>query len=272
MTTQGNRYIVVEIPGKSRRDLVETVKRQAQLRFRLVACSRRPAHRCRPQRRPAPADPARRLARRRRAAARAPTATPDEPTEQPTATPTTPRRGAPEPPTAAPRRQARPPEPAAPSAPSTGPRRRRVDRRGSPTTDARPTAPSGARRRRPAEVDRQPRRQVAVDAYNAFTCPPTTRRTSTRPARPSLATTRRPLVTCDDQGHEVPALRRDDRGHRPRRRPRRHPAEPGQLGRQPRLQRRRHRRRSPRSPGALLRHPAAVRDRPRRPGDLRARP
>ena len=39
VTTQSNRFIVVEIPGKSRRDLVETVKRQAQLRFRLVACS-----------------------------------------------------------------------------------------------------------------------------------------------------------------------------------------------------------------------------------------
>ena len=39
VTTQGNRYIVVEIPGQSRRDLVDTVKRQAQLRFRLVACS-----------------------------------------------------------------------------------------------------------------------------------------------------------------------------------------------------------------------------------------
>ena len=37
VTTQGNRFIVVEIPGESRRDLVETVKRQAQLRFRVVA-------------------------------------------------------------------------------------------------------------------------------------------------------------------------------------------------------------------------------------------
>lgn len=34
---QGNKFIVVEIPGESRRDLVETVVRQAQLRFRLVA-------------------------------------------------------------------------------------------------------------------------------------------------------------------------------------------------------------------------------------------
>lgn len=37
VSTQGNQYIVAEIPGESRRDLVETVKRQAQLRFRLVA-------------------------------------------------------------------------------------------------------------------------------------------------------------------------------------------------------------------------------------------
>jgi preprotein translocase subunit SecD len=39
VTTQGNQFVVVEIPGKSRRDLVDTVKRQAQLRFRLVACT-----------------------------------------------------------------------------------------------------------------------------------------------------------------------------------------------------------------------------------------
>ncbi len=39
VTTEGNQYVVVEIPGKSRRDLVETVERQAQLRFRVVALS-----------------------------------------------------------------------------------------------------------------------------------------------------------------------------------------------------------------------------------------
>jgi preprotein translocase subunit SecD len=37
VTTEGNQYIVVEIPGKSRANLVDTVKRQAQLRFRVVA-------------------------------------------------------------------------------------------------------------------------------------------------------------------------------------------------------------------------------------------
>jgi len=34
---QGSRFVVVEIPGTTRRDLVDLVKRQAQLRFRLVA-------------------------------------------------------------------------------------------------------------------------------------------------------------------------------------------------------------------------------------------
>ncbi len=38
VTTQGERIIVVEIPGDSRPELEETVKRQAQLRFRVVAC------------------------------------------------------------------------------------------------------------------------------------------------------------------------------------------------------------------------------------------
>lgn len=41
VTTQGGSSIVVEVPGKTtdRAKLEETVKRQAQLRFRLVACS-----------------------------------------------------------------------------------------------------------------------------------------------------------------------------------------------------------------------------------------
>jgi preprotein translocase subunit SecD len=39
VTTQGNQFVTVEIPGESRQDLVNTVKRQAQLRFRVVACT-----------------------------------------------------------------------------------------------------------------------------------------------------------------------------------------------------------------------------------------
>jgi preprotein translocase subunit SecD len=39
VVTEGSNNIVVEIPGDPRRDLTDTVERQAQLRFRMVACS-----------------------------------------------------------------------------------------------------------------------------------------------------------------------------------------------------------------------------------------
>jgi preprotein translocase subunit SecD len=39
VTTQGSQYIVVEVPGDTDNSLLETVNRQAQLRFRTVACS-----------------------------------------------------------------------------------------------------------------------------------------------------------------------------------------------------------------------------------------
>jgi preprotein translocase subunit SecD len=39
VTTQGNRYIVVEVPGSTSNTLRDTVTRTAQLRFRTVACS-----------------------------------------------------------------------------------------------------------------------------------------------------------------------------------------------------------------------------------------
>ncbi|CAN5483859.1 protein translocase subunit SecD [soil metagenome] len=39
VTTQGSQYIVVEVPGDTDNSLLDTVNRQAQLRFRTVACS-----------------------------------------------------------------------------------------------------------------------------------------------------------------------------------------------------------------------------------------
>ncbi|HET6625722.1 MAG TPA: protein translocase subunit SecD [Nocardioidaceae bacterium] len=39
VTTQGDRNIIVEIPGQNRKELVNTVKQTAQLRFRLVAAA-----------------------------------------------------------------------------------------------------------------------------------------------------------------------------------------------------------------------------------------
>jgi preprotein translocase subunit SecD len=46
VVSQGSNIIVVEVPGESRRELRETVERQAQLRFRLVACSERSGLAC----------------------------------------------------------------------------------------------------------------------------------------------------------------------------------------------------------------------------------
>ncbi len=42
VSTQGNRNIIVEIPGRNRTDLVDAVQRTAQLRFRLVVGSPQP--------------------------------------------------------------------------------------------------------------------------------------------------------------------------------------------------------------------------------------
>jgi preprotein translocase subunit SecD len=39
VTTQGSKNIVVEVPGNTDNSLIDTVKRQAQLRFRTVACT-----------------------------------------------------------------------------------------------------------------------------------------------------------------------------------------------------------------------------------------
>lgn len=39
VVTQSGKFVIVEIPGDSRRDLIETVQRQARLSFRVIACS-----------------------------------------------------------------------------------------------------------------------------------------------------------------------------------------------------------------------------------------
>src|SRR5687767_12352601 len=43
VSVQGDDQIIVEIPGDARDDLVDSVKRQAQLRFRLVAAGPAPS-------------------------------------------------------------------------------------------------------------------------------------------------------------------------------------------------------------------------------------
>lgn len=56
VTTQGNDVIIVEIPGDTSNSLIDTVKRQAQLRFRTVACTSTAPGPC-ASATPTPADP-----------------------------------------------------------------------------------------------------------------------------------------------------------------------------------------------------------------------
>ena len=116
VTTQGDRNIIVEIPGENRTDLVDAVKRTAQLRFRLVAGQPQPGQPAaeRVRRRPAGRRPAQALTGKRRSRRR-------------------PRRSAP----------ARPPRPIR-------------DRRRSPTPTADAHADSGRSPTAPRPTQEQP--------------------------------------------------------------------------------------------------------------------
>ena len=265
----GQPFIVVEIPGaEPRATSSRPCKRQAQLRFRLVACSDRVGARA--ARRATPRDPDRGRAGRRRGR-------PDrDPAARGHARARRRRRRRRR--VAVRQRQPGPGRatPTRPPSPTADRRRRRTEPR--PSADRRPRAseapPSradpGTRgrrgRRRPADLDRQPQPGGGRRLQRVHL--PDRRHAGQRRGRPGEAAghlrvpTTRPAV-------EVPAVRRDDRGHRARRRGGRDPAEPGQLRRDPRLRRRGHRGLRRHLPGAG-RHREAVRDRPRRPGPLRA--
>jgi preprotein translocase subunit SecD len=180
VTVEGNRYIVVEIPGESRRDLVDTVKRQAQLRFRLVACSDSDPSRCQTGGATAtPQNPT------------APQTSPGTGVELPSETPTATGGAAPSD-TASPsgannrapvNYSGKTKKPQATESPSASPT-------GSPSESATPadgaTAPSDAGTPTTAPVIPSPEggkdvddplkwidapNQEAIDAYNNFTCP-----------------------------------------------------------------------------------------------------
>lgn len=177
VTVQGNRFIVVEIPGQSRRDLVETVRRQAQLRFRLAACS---------DFNPGPC------------AGGAPTA------------PTDPGTGVTQPPSPE-------ASPAASGEQSPGGNNRApvgyADESGSPSPSPEESeasaSPADSASANPAEPAPDGGENVddpltwmnnpnpaAVEAYNKFTCP--------APGKPVNVEDdpKKPLVTCDDQGQK----------------------------------------------------------------------
>ena len=206
VTVQGNKYIVVEIPGDSRRDLVNTVKRQAQLRFRLVACSDSDPSRCQAG---APA-----------------TTTPQDPTAPDTGgtgagvtAPAAPTPGD----TTAPSDVATPSDAATPSGSANRAPVHYADGTDSPTPTPAPsdptsdqpsdgaTAPSDAGVPTGVPVTPSPEggadvgdplkwidapNQEAIDAYNAFTCPqdgtPVNLETTPRSRWSAASGTRRP--------------------------------------------------------------------------------
>ena len=176
VTTQGNEFVTVEIPGTSRRDLVETVERQAQLRFRLVACS---------------------SADNRCGAAGAPTA----PGQTPGDTPSAPAGSGvtlPSKPNDAPGDGASPTDNRPPVGFGRGDRAAKSPSpspspSGSSDEPSQPTQPGGEENVDPLTWIDNPD-QASVRAFQKYECPPAGE-TAVVADDPD-----QPLVTCDDQG------------------------------------------------------------------------
>ncbi|MGY2874981.1 preprotein translocase subunit SecD [Marmoricola sp. URHA0025 HA25] len=170
VTVQGNKNIVVEIPGKNRKSLVDAVKRTAQLRFRILAAG------------PAPGRPA--------------TTTPSaSPTGSPTGTPT--GTASPSAPTTA---------GTATPKPRVGPHYAKKTPTPSPTPTgtatptlptATPTAPAttakGASVDDPIAWAQDPGDEWTAK-FAAYTCPPASASTTV------VDDPKTPLITCDDKG------------------------------------------------------------------------
>jgi len=177
VAVQGNKYIVVEIPGPTRNDLVDVVARQAQLRFRLVALQ----------------------------GSGAPGAPSTNPTDVPGSGVTAPAQPTPTTSTA--------PSATATSTPKGRADPKYADASGSPSASASPltaAAPTSTPLPTPTEsattqdgssVDAalafmNSPDQASTAAYNAFSCPTN----GTVPPVDDDPT--KPLVTCDDKGQK----------------------------------------------------------------------
>ncbi|MEI5675005.1 MULTISPECIES: protein translocase subunit SecD [unclassified Nocardioides] len=209
VTVQGGQFVVVEVPGdvENRRQLEETVKRQAQLRFRLVACSESGGG-CTGAATDPSLDPNLDLPDGSTVVPGDGTAT-DAPTDAPAATPSEPAAspsGANRPPVGfartdeTPAPSDAPTDAASPSAPAESPS-------GSTTADpSAPADPSASASATPqvAEYDgpkagqteellawQNAPDQASIDAYNAFTCP-----TDGTPVS-LVDDPERPIVSCE---------------------------------------------------------------------------
>jgi preprotein translocase subunit SecD len=189
VSTQGNRNIIVEIPGKNASSLVDSVKRTAQLRFRIVAGSPQPgtpvvSPSASPSGSPSPSGAA-------------------SPTASPKVTPT-PKAGKS---SATPKPR---PAPFAQSSPSKSPGKKAAaaSKAASPTASPIPT-PSAAATSQPqttakgASIDdpvawAQNPGTEWLTKYAAFTCPSS----KTAAATPVADVPDQPLITCDNKGQK----------------------------------------------------------------------
>ncbi|MEP6815006.1 MAG: protein translocase subunit SecD [Marmoricola sp.] len=190
VSTQGGKNIVVEIPGKNRKDLVDAVKRTAQLRFRLVAQGSpqrgTPAPTISPTVSPSASPTQKSTQKPGKKATKGSGAQVGSPT--PTATPkprVAPGQDQPRQPTAT-------KKPARKASPSTSPS-------ASPSAAATqvPTGPPGG-----ASIDDPLAWQLAPDTaslrqFVTYICP-----AKGTPLPPSADDPAKPLVTCDDLGNK----------------------------------------------------------------------
>jgi preprotein translocase subunit SecD len=171
VTTQGDKNIVVEIPGKNRKSLVDAVKRTAQLRFRIVAGQPQPGV-------PATATPS-------ATPSGSPTATPSG-----TASPATPDASAS---TATPKPRVAPHYADSTPSPTPTPTATAI-----PTPTATPTAPTttakGASVDDPIAWSQDPGDEWQAK-FAAFTCP-----AAGSEAAPVVDDPDKPLITCNEDG------------------------------------------------------------------------
>ncbi|MBV9831240.1 MAG: protein translocase subunit SecD, partial [Marmoricola sp.] len=184
VTTQGNRNIIVEIPGKNATALVDAVKRTAQLRFRIVAGS------------PQPGTPA-----------ASPSGTPS-PSAGPSGSPSASPSG-----TAQPSGTAKPkpgkasatgnPRPAPFASPSPTPQHKKKAATATPSPSpgaspsAAPTTSQGASINDPVAWAQNPGSQWLAK-FAAFTCPDAKSKAETKVDD----VPDQPLITCDDKGQK----------------------------------------------------------------------
>ena len=173
VTTQGNRNIIVEIPGKNASNLVDAVKRTAQLRFRIVAGSPQPGvPAASPSSSPSPSGKA------------SPSATPSKKSGKKSANPASQN-----------------PRPAPFAAPQASPKSTPV-----PSSAATPSTPATSQAPQPSVKGASINDPVAwaqnpgeewLKKFAAFTCP-----AKGKNAAPVADNSSQPLITCDDKGQK----------------------------------------------------------------------